>query len=112
MNKLFISILESLYLIYMFLFFKTSVDFNIMKSPDGWLFKHLIGDEYGLRICMFGRIVIFFIIPILIIRHIYPITKKIIFILIILSFIISLCNLNALIYLIPIWLIELLYQNK
>ena len=83
-----------------------------MKSPDGWLFEHLIGDEYGLRICMFGRIAIFFIIPILIIRHFYPIIKKYIYIIIISSFILSLCNLNAFIYLIPIWGIEIFYQNK
>ena len=43
----------------MFHFFKTSIDFNILASPEGWLFEHLIGNEKGLRICPFGRIAIF-----------------------------------------------------
>ena len=112
MKKLHISILESIYIFYMFLFFKTSIDFNILRSPDGWLFKHLIGDEYGLRICMFGRIIIFFIIPILIVRHFYPISKNVMLGIIIGSFVFSLCNFNSLVYLIPVWLIEIFYQNN
>jgi len=112
MKKLYVSILECIYVLYMFLFFKTSIDFNVMRSPKGWLFEHLIGDEFGLRICMFGRIVIFFILPILIIRHFYPISKFVILGIIIVSFLFSLCNLNSLVYLLPVWLIELFYHNN
>ena len=35
MDRLNISIIESVYLVYMFHFFKTSMDFNILSSPKG-----------------------------------------------------------------------------
>ena len=60
------SLLESFYLIFMFLFFKTSIDFNVLSSPKGSWLEHLIGDEYGLRICPFGRVAIFALIFILV----------------------------------------------
>jgi hypothetical protein len=59
MSSLRVSILETLYLIFMFLFFKTSIDFNFLRSPEGLWFEHIVGDEYGVRICPFGRIAIF-----------------------------------------------------
>jgi hypothetical protein len=37
------SLLESFYLIFMFLFFKTSIDFNVLSSPKGSWLEHLIG---------------------------------------------------------------------
>jgi hypothetical protein len=58
----------------MFLFLKTSIDFNIMASPKGWLFEHLIGDTRSLRICPFGRIAIFALIFVLIMRNFITIT--------------------------------------
>ena len=69
MKSLEISIIESIYLIYMFLFLKTSIDFNILASPKGWLFEHLIGNTRSLRICPFGRIAIFALIFVLIMRN-------------------------------------------
>ena len=68
LSLLLISIVESSYLIYMFLFFETSVDFNIFSQGElgkSGLFKHLVGNECGLRICPFGRIAIFFLIGII-----------------------------------------------
>ena len=109
MNRLNISIIEGLYLVYMFLFFKTSIDFNILDSPKGWLFEHLIGDEYGLRICLFGRIAIFGLIFVLIGRHYFEITDNFVKFSLLVSVVLSFMNLNAVIYLIPIWLIELYY---
>ena len=54
-----VSILESIYLIYMFNFFETSLDFNVLSSPDHRFFKHLIGNKKGNRICSFGHYTIF-----------------------------------------------------
>ena len=103
------SIIETIYLIYMFLFFKTSIDFNILSSPKGWWFEHLIGDEYGLRICPFGRIAIFALIFVLIARHYFEIPENFMIFALLVSFVLSLMNLNAVVYLIPVWLLELYY---
>ena len=76
---LLISIIESIYLIYMFHFLKTSINFNVLpelslvKNND--YFKHLSDDTCDLRICKFGRVVIFLLIAVLLIRNVYPITK-------------------------------------
>lgn len=99
-----ISILESLYLIYMFCFFKTSIDFNIFSSPDGKWFKHLIGNKKGNRICSFGHITIFFLIGLILFRELFA--KGMVTVLFVIAFLISLLNLNALVYLIPIFVIE------
>ena len=109
MLNLKISILESLYLIFMFLFFKTTVDFNVLRGPDGWWYSHLIGDEYGVRICPFGRIAIFALIFILIARHYIKISQDFINISLVVAFVLSLMNMNALIYLLPVLSIEYFY---
>jgi len=109
MNKLTKSILESFYLIFMFLFFKTTIDFNILSSPNGWWFEHLTGNSYGERICPFGKVAIFVLIFVLIIRNFINIPVYYIQISLFISFIFSLMNLNAVVYLIPIWLYE--YYN-
>ena len=107
LTKLDISILESIYLVYMFLFFKTSIDFNVLASPKGWLFEHLIGDTYGLRVCPFGRIAIFALIFVLIIRHFINISPLFVKISLAIAGFLSLINLNALVYLLPVILTEL-----
>tara|TARA_Y100000768_G_C23924797_1_gene656914 strand:+ start:821 stop:1150 length:330 start_codon:yes stop_codon:yes gene_type:complete len=109
MPSLKISILESLYLIFMFLFFKTSVDFNVLRSPEGWWFEHLVGDEYGVRICPFGQVAIFALIFVLILRHYVKIPQWFIYLALGISFVLSLMNMNAVVYLIPVWIIEYLY---
>jgi len=112
MDRLNISIIESLYLVFMFHFFKTSMDFNILSSPKGWLFEHLIGDEYGLRICPFGRIAIFALIFVLIARHYFEIPENFMIFALLVSFVLSFMNLNAVVYLIPIWLVEMYFILK
>jgi len=112
MNLLVISILETIYLLYMFLFFKTRIDFNIFSSSENWWFKHLVGKEYGLRICPFGRIAIFVLIFILLIRNYINVPNYILNIILIISFLVSLMNMNAIAYLIPIWLIEIYIQIR
>ena len=112
MNLLVISILEIIYLLYMFLFFKTSIDFNIFSSSENWWFEHLVGKEYGLRICPFGRIAIFVLIFVLIARNYINIPNYILNIVLITSFLFSLMNMNAIAYLIPIWLIEIFIKIR
>ena len=109
MSKLYISMLESLYLIIMFHFFKTSIDFNILASPNGWWFEHLIGNEKGLRICPFGRVAILALIFVLIVRNYINIPQYVINISLIIAFILSLMNLNAVVYILPILITEYFY---
>ena len=108
-KNLLISLLESIYLIYMFHFLKTTTDFNILASPQNWIFKHLIGNEEGLRICPFGRIVIIPFIIILILRNLsfISIPKYFMNMLLVLSFILSWMNMNAVVYFIPVWIVEI-----
>jgi hypothetical protein len=104
----------------MFIFFKTTVDFNVLRSPGGkrivyntmyiksYMFKHLIGDEYGNRICLFGKVAIFPLIFVLLSRHYMKIPQYIINLGLTIAFVLSLLNLNAVVYLVPIFLIEYL----
>jgi hypothetical protein len=104
-----LSILESIYLIFMFIFFKTTVDFNVLRSPSGKWFKHLIGDEYGNRICPFGKIAIFALIFVLLIRRCMKISQYFINLALAIAFVLSLMNMNAFVYLIPIFVVEYFY---
>ena len=106
MKSLEISIIESIYLIYMFLFLKTSIDFNILASPKGWLFEHLIGNTRSLRICPFGRIAIFALIFVLIMRNFITIAPYLVNVFLGIAVVLSIINLNALVYLIPVLLSE------
>jgi hypothetical protein len=96
-----IHILEALYLIFMFCFFETSVDFNVFSSPDHRFFKHLIGNKKGNRICSFGHVAIIPLIIVLLFG-----SRGLIKCGLVIAFILSLMNLNALVYLIPVFLIE------
>ena len=100
---MFISILESLYLIFMFRFFRTSINFS-KSSFYSYFFHHSLGNQRELRICPFGRVAIFALILILIGRHFFKISKKTINIVLFISFILSLMNMNALVYLVPVYL--------
>lgn len=104
--QLIVSLLEVFYLSYMFYFFKTGIDFNIISSPDGDWFKHLIGDEVGLRICLFGRFAIIPLLILLLIRNFVTIPQSYISGVLIIAFILSLMNMNALIYLLPVIIVE------
>jgi hypothetical protein len=96
-----IRILESIYLIYMFNFFETGIDFNVISSPDHRFFKHLIGNEKGNRICCFGHVAIFALVAVLLFG-----SRRLVKCGLVVAFILSLMNINALIYLIPVFLIE------
>ncbi len=108
---LILSLIESLYLIYMFHIFKTSVDFNFLPlgmlgSNNEW-FRHIVGNEYGLRICPFGRVMILFLIALIIARNFVAISPYVINTAFILSVLLSMMNMNAVVYMIPVWLLEL-----
>ena len=111
---LIISIIETIYLIYMFHFFKTHLDFNFLPqlsfTQKHDFFKHLNDDTYGLRICPFGRIIIFLLIGILLLRNfvIYgKISKIMMIVVLVITFLLSLMNLNALVFLIPVFILEI-----
>jgi len=108
MNKLYISILEGIYLLYMFNYFETKKDFNWLKYEwDNKFMKHLNGNIYGLRICPFGRIAIFFLIALLLLRNLVNINQIYILYAVYFALILSvLLNWNALVYIIPVFIIE------
>ena len=101
------SLIESLYLFYMFRHFQTSIDFGIAASPDGYWLKHVIGNTKSLRICPFGQVAILPLITLLLARNfVSSITPHIIHGVLIIAFFLSLLNTNATVYLLPIFLIE------
>ena len=106
-------LLEIVYLLYMFLFFKTSIDFNLYSQgmlAKSKLFKHLEQNQYGNRICLFGHIMIILLCVFIILREIYPLPQYLTWIVLIISLLFSLLNLNAVVYLIPFWTIELIIE--
>ena len=104
-----VSIIECIYLIYMFRYFKTRKDFNIFTSPKNWLLKHTTDDNYSLRICPFGQVAIFVLVFILLARHFLNIPQYLIYMTLVVSFLLSLININALVYLLPVWIMEIYY---
>ena len=108
MKKVFISIMESLYLIYMFRYFKTSINFDILKIC--WINKYLehdIGNTYGLKICPFGQDAILLLIVVLLLQNVIPIRKtEIIYSLYIALGLSLLMNWNAFVYILPVFIIE------
>ena len=99
---LWVSVLEVAYLSFMFHFFKTSADLNFLRSPESYLFKHLTGSDHGLRVCLFGRIMIVPLAAVLILRHFVHIPRAFIIGSFGLATLLSLINLNALFYLLPV----------
>ncbi len=108
MKKLYISIFECIYLLYMFRYFKTSINFDILKIY--WVnkyLKHDIENTYGLKICQFGQDVIFVLMFILIFRSVYTIEKTYITYSLYIALGLSLLmNWNAFVYLLPVYFLE------
>ena len=100
---------EAVYLGYMFFFFETRIDFNVLASPDHFLLKHLTGNQPGLRICLLGRVLAVPAIVLLIARCRYPHLGTWIRRGVYASIPLSLINLNAVAYLLPIWVTELTF---
>jgi hypothetical protein len=115
--RLTVSILESLYLVYMFNFFKTTISFHhpfeIFVTNLNY-FKHPINTGlYENKICTFGKHLSYLGSLYLILRNIFPklkkINKYIVYSSIFLSFIM---NINSFIYLVPIFITEYLFFKK
>ena len=108
MQRVYISIIESIYLFYMFRHFTTSVDFNLSRASciSMKMFEHLTTNEKGLRICPFGRTAILFLIALFLLRHIIHIPPKYIKYALAVGAVLSLLNLNAVVYLLPVFLVE------
>lgn len=103
-----------LYILYMFQFFKTSINFShplefYLTNELSNYFKHPIySSNYESKICDFGKHIIWLLIIYLIYKTYYPINKNLNKIVIFITFILSLLNLNALAYLIPYFISEYL----
>ena len=106
--NLLISFLEAIYLSYTFHFLKTGIDFNIFASPSDNMFKHLLGNEVGLRICVFGQIMIVPLIFLLVLRNFTHIDRQYVQYSLGIALIISLINFNATVYLIPVIILEII----
>lgn len=92
----------------MFHFFMTKKDFNwIQYNWENTYMKHLNGNTYGLRICPFGRSAIFFLISLLLLRNLVKFKQiYILYSLYFALFLSLLLNWNALVYLMPVFIIE------
>jgi len=120
-NLFIISILESAYIIYMLNYFKTKYSLSFPIKINNKYFIHPIGKhEYPKsNICKFGHdmswlMAIYFIIK----GYLFSLGKKrrqlvIINKLVLLTiFIFSLMNLNAVVYLLPVFIIEMVFFMK
>ena len=129
MYTFFVSLLEILYLSYMFYYFKTDVDFNIV-SPGPYIFNMFFNlvegqntkftdsiienrkiylnhyDGGKVKICLFGRYIILLLFVFFIMRHFVLVPKYVTKIILITTLLLSTININAFVYLIPIFLIE------
>ena len=110
MNIELISIIESIYLYYMFRCFETTISFShpleFLRDYDSPFFKHPIETEKfpQKHICPFGQSIILLLILYLLAR--FVIGMKFNMLVLIISFILSLANFNAVVYLIPFFIIE------
>lgn len=117
-NLLIISIVEALYVIYILNYFKTRYSLSFPIKYDNNYFTHPIGiHEYPKsNICKFGHDMSWLLAIYLIIKgYLFTTNKKKSRIIIINKlvlftvFLFSLLNLNAVVYLLPIFIIEYLY---
>ena len=120
-NKVIFSVIESIYIIFMFNYFKTKIALdhgfilNLFKIENGF-FKHQVNngiyrfEKPENMICPFGHLISWFIGLFLILRNYIPFLKKINKIIITIILIGSLMNINAFFYLLPFFLYEYLYN--
>ena len=120
------TILECLYLNFMFTKFKTTYSCNhpleylIIKDLGGF-FQHPISKtEYSNKICPFGKVAIKYLIFYLLLRMVLLVSlsvdintiKKINFYILGIALVISLMNMNALLYLIPFFMFDMYMLNR
>lgn len=119
MNVVLISIIEAIYVLYILRFYKTTRSLSIYDIPLYGTFKHTNNNTIipTHHICPFGQKSAILLFMYLIIRAIRLYYKKkwnwkLNLYLNILIFIMSLINFNALVYLLPYYLIELVIKNN
>ena len=102
-----------IYLIFIFRYFKTTISFThplefIMMNKSSQYFKHSLSyGQYESKICPFGHDAIIVLAIFILLRWKFKILNKASKIILIMVFMISLLNLNAVIYLIPYFLFEI-----
>ena len=117
MNNIYISLLESIYIIFMYNFFKTEKSFHhileiIINTKKGIFYHPINTGLYENKICDFGKLSSFLISIWFLTRHFITESNELNKIFFKILFIISLLmNFNAFIYLIPIFITEF-YQNQ
>ena len=124
-----VSILEGLYIIYMFIFFKTCYSLeigrwegapitgffsNILKLNVEKLLDHPTQKclEPVSQICLFGKYAAVLIFVFLVMRHFCQGLKKINMYVFLVIFLFSFMNYNALLYLVPVFILEILMECR
>ena len=114
-RMLLLSILEGLYIIYMFVFFKTRYTLEIGRWEGvSWMKIPLLihpterCDVAQSQICQFGKIGSILIFIYLVTRHIVSSLRKINRYVFIIIFILCLMNMNAVVYMLPVFIIEVI----
>ena len=115
-NKNVVRIIQILYLIYMFYFFKTSVSIHHpfeskMTSFTEYLKHPINSGKYESKICQFGKDAMILLIIYLVIRCFVKYPKICNIIMLSLTIIVSFLNMNAVLYIIPFVISELLILN-
>jgi hypothetical protein len=112
-----ISIIQAFYIIFMFNYFKTKINFaHPLSNFSSDYFYHPIDISNKPRsmICKFGKDISWILAALFILRGLRKINKKYFNVILIALFIGSLINFNALIYLLPIFFMEawlIFYQH-
>ena len=113
-KKKLLKIIEIVYLIYMFYFFKTTFSIHhplesSLTSFSDYL-KHPINNGiYESKICQFGKDAMILLITYLIIRCFINFPKLINIMIISITMIVSLLNMNAVLYLLPFVIVEIFF---
>lgn len=107
-----ISLFEAIYILFMFLYFKTKYSihhpFEICVTGYHQSLLHPINTgNYESKICPFGRNIIWLLFGFLIYRTFYNVVKKYSKIVLFISFLLSTMNMNAVIYLLPYFILEI-----
>lgn len=107
-------VLLILYILYMFHVFETSISINhplefyILNNSNNYFYHPIRTSEYESKICSFGKDIIWLLVIYLLYMSYYGVNKTINKIVISITFILSLMNFNAVLYLIPYFISELI----
>ena len=112
-DSIWLSTAEIAYLLYMFWVFKTNINFNtllgynVLEVAHGHVLWHSLRSDFGVKICAFGQWAILPMCALLLLPRSSNLGKKTLIAALALSAVLSLMNMNAVVYLVPIWIVEL-----